>query len=88
MNESEALKRLEQIEARARQEDLRPELERLAAENGLEVDEIVAEAHRIRAATSGMSRPEQMAWHARDLASSTSLTEDEALAEVRGGIAW
>lgn len=88
MNQQEALKRLERLEAEARQEDLRPELERLCAENDLDPDDILAEAHRGRAATAGMSREQQKAWHAQDLASSTTLDYDEALAEVETWITW
>ncbi len=85
---NEQMKRLEALEARARREDMRPMLEQVAAEHDLDVDELAREVWRIRAATEGMSRPEQKAWFVRDLAGSTSLTEDEALVEVSAWIAW
>jgi hypothetical protein len=47
MNQAEALKRLEELESRRRQRDLRPMLESLAAQTGVSVDAILAEAERL-----------------------------------------
>ena len=83
MNQQEALRRLERLEAEARREDLRPELERLAAEHDLDPDDILAEAHRIRQATEGMTRGQMVEWVADDLVASTGMEHDEALALAR-----
>jgi hypothetical protein len=48
MNQADALRRLEDLEAQNRQRDLRPLLERLSAETGITADDILAEAARLR----------------------------------------
>lgn len=48
MNQREAERRLEELEARKQQRDLRPLLERLSAETGVSVEEILIEAERLR----------------------------------------
>ncbi len=48
MNQREAERRLEELEARKQRQALRPLLERLSAETGVSVDEILIEAERLR----------------------------------------
>ncbi len=48
MNQKEAERRLEALEAQEQQRDLRPMLERLSAETGVSVDDILIEAERVR----------------------------------------
>ncbi len=83
MNQAEALKRLEALEAKAREEDMQPALAALEAETGIPADEILAESRRIQTAIAGMSRFEAEAWMTQDLVSSTTLNEMEALEIVR-----
>ncbi len=49
MNQADAERRIEELETRNRQRDLRPLLESLAAQTGVAADDIVAEAERLRA---------------------------------------
>jgi hypothetical protein len=53
MSQTDALRRLEELEAKARYVDLQPLLERLSAETGVSVDDILIEAERLRT-TYGM----------------------------------
>lgn len=48
MSQSDALKRLEALEAQNRRRELEPLLERLSAETGVSVDDILIEAERLR----------------------------------------
>ncbi len=48
MNQKEAERRLEELEAKARSVDLRPLLESLAARTGVSADDILVEAERLR----------------------------------------
>lgn len=83
MNQQEALRRLEALEAKAREEDVRPMLAALEAESGIPADEILAESRRIHTAIEGMTRFEAEDWMAQDLVNSTTLNEMEALEIVR-----
>ncbi len=47
MNQADALKRIETLEAQKRQRDLQPVLESLAAQTGVSVDAILVEAERL-----------------------------------------
>ncbi len=48
MNQGNAERRLEALEAQERHRDLQPLLERLSAETGVAVDELLIEAERLR----------------------------------------
>jgi hypothetical protein len=48
MNQKEAERRLDELEARKQQWELRPMLERLSAETGVSVDDILIEAERLQ----------------------------------------
>jgi hypothetical protein len=78
MNQNEALKRLEVLEAETRRDDLGPFLERLAATTGITAGEIVAEAERVMLATEGQSRAGVLAWIALDC----GMTVDALAAEA------
>lgn len=83
MTTSDQMKRLEALEAEARKVDMGPELERLAAESGIDAADILAEGERISRAIAGMNRFEAEDWLVADLVNSTTLNEMEALEIVR-----
>lgn len=83
MNQQEALRRLEVLEAKAREADIKPTLMALEAESGIPAEEILAESRRIHTAIEGMSRFEAEDWLTQDLMRATTLNEVEALAIVR-----
>ncbi len=64
MNQKDALRRLEDLEAQNRQRDLRPLLESLAAETGVSADDILSEAERLRTTygTDPMAIESGIAW--------------------------
>ncbi len=78
MNQSDALRRLEVLEAEARRASLGPFLDRLAATTGITVGEIMAEAERVTRATEGQSMTSTLAWIALDC----GMTVDDLAAEA------
>lgn len=64
MNQKEALRRLEELEAQNRRRDLEPMLESLSAQTGVSVDDILAEAERLRTTygTDPMAIESGIAW--------------------------
>ncbi len=78
MSQSDALKRVEALEAETRRDDLGPFLERLAETSGITVGEIMAEAERVMAATEGQSMTSTLAWIALDC----GMTVDDLAAEA------
>jgi transcriptional regulator with XRE-family HTH domain len=77
-SQTDAMKRLEAIEAQNRVDKQGPHLERLAAATGISVGEILSEASRVEAATSNLTHHERIGWIAADC----GLTIDELLAEA------
>ncbi len=78
MNQADAERRLEELEAQNRQRDLRPLLESMAAQTGVSVDDILAEAERLRVTygTDPVAIESGIAWE-------TGATIEEIRAEVR-----
>jgi hypothetical protein len=64
MNQADAERRIEDLETRNRQRDLRPLLESLAARTGVSVDDILAEAERLQGTygTDPMAIESGIAW--------------------------
>ena len=78
MNQSEAERRLEALEARKQRRDLWPLLERLSAETGASVDDIRIEAERLR--TTYGADPVAME---HGLAQELGITVDQIRAEAK-----
>ena len=78
MNQADAMRRLEALEAEARQASLGPLLEELAVKTGIAATEIWAEAERVAHVTEGMSWPVALAWLAADAGMTTAELSAEA----------
>jgi hypothetical protein len=66
MTTTDAMRRIEALEAAKRREDLGPLATELAAQVGVTVDELMAEAERIAVATAGLAMDETYAYMAAD----------------------
>jgi hypothetical protein len=68
MSQSDALKRIETLEARKRQDDLTVMVNAIVAGTGIDRDELVAEAERIASFMPANLTPrDQARWLARDM---------------------
>ncbi len=79
-NQADAMKRLEALEAQNRLDKRGPYLERLSTNSGISVQEILAEASRVEAATSNLTHHERIGWIAAD--AGMSVTELLAQADA------
>ncbi len=84
MNQADAMKRLEAIEAQNRRDEQGPSLARLSAASGISVGEILSEAARVEAATDNLTHRERLGWIAAD----AGLTIDELLAQADALLAF
>ena len=77
-SQADAVKRLLALEAQNRRDAQEPHLARLAAATGISVQEILAEAARVEAATSNLTHHERIGWIAADAGMSVDELEAEA----------
>jgi len=77
-NQADAMKRLMAIEEQNRRDAQEPHLARLAAATGISVQEILAEAARVEAATAHLNYRQRLEWVAADAGMSVVELEDAA----------
>lgn len=67
MTTREQMRRLEALEAQARQDDIDPYLAYMQERHGFSREEVLAEAECIASATAGMTDDERQDWAARQI---------------------
>lgn len=82
------MKRLEALEAQARQDDIDPYVTFTAERHGVSREDVLAEAEQVAKATAGMSPAEQRAWTARQCGISVEAVDQEIEADREAFTLW